>query len=149
MGRWLARRWTPASRLPLDHDAEQPAQGSPPLRRSKRAGETRDDLGRCYDFAAAANGPSKRAYLRYVELMLDLFQPAYLNVAVEESLLRECPGAASSLRVANAAYDAAKARSARRSSSFQIDHLYGYSRTAADQTARDARFESAYASLRG
>jgi hypothetical protein len=118
--------------------------------------KTRDDSSeRCYDFGTAADAASKRAaYLRYVELMVDAFQPAYLNVAVEVNLfLEKCPAAAAGLReVANAAYDAAKAKSPKTLvfPSFQIDHLYGFSKDSCpDQTARGACFDAAYASLQG
>jgi hypothetical protein len=109
----------------------------------------------CYDFATAADAASKRdAYLRYVELMVDTFSPVYLNVAVEVNLFFEkCPAASPALReVVNAAYDAAKARrpSAIVFPSIQIDHLYGYSKDSCpDQTARDACFDAAYATLSG
>jgi hypothetical protein len=118
--------------------------------------KTRDDSSeRCYDFGTAPDGQSKRAaYLRYVELMVDLFRPAYLNVAVEVNLFFEkCPNAASTLReVINAAYDAAKARSDKMLvfPSFQIDHLYGFSKDSCpEQSARDACFDAAYGALQG
>jgi hypothetical protein len=107
----------------------------------------------CYDFRAAPDGTSRRtAYLRYVEWMMDTFAPAYLNVAVEVNLfLEKCASAAPALvEVANAAYDAAKAKSPGTIvfPSIQIDHLYGYSKDSCpDQTARGACFEKAYAAV--
>jgi hypothetical protein len=109
----------------------------------------------CYDFATAPDATSKRdAYLRYVELMVDTFSPAYLNVAVEVNLFFEkCPAASPALKeVVNAAYDAAKARrpNAVVFPSIQVDHLYGYSKDSClDQTARGACFDAAYATLSG
>jgi hypothetical protein len=86
---------------------------------------------RCYDFATAADGPQLRdAYLRYVEHMVETFEPTYLNFAIEVNLfLEKCPAAAPGLiEVADAAYAAAK--SGRPDviafPSFQIDHLYGH-----------------------
>jgi hypothetical protein len=86
---------------------------------------------RCYDFASAPDGAEKRAaYVRYVEYMVDLFAPRYLNFAIELNLfLEKCPqSAASVIDVANAAYAAAKAKVPGLIAfpSFQIDHLYGY-----------------------
>lgn len=48
---------------------------------------------RCYDFAAAYDAAEWRtAYLRYVGWMVDLFQPKYLNIAIELNLfLVTCP----------------------------------------------------------
>ena len=109
----------------------------------------------CYDFATATDAASKRdAYLRYVELMVDTFSPAYLNVAVEVNLFFEkCPAASPALReVVNAAYDAAKARrpSAVVFPSIQIDHLYGYSKDSCpDQTNSGACYDAAYTALAG
>ncbi len=85
---------------------------------------------RCYDFATAPDAASWRAaYLRYVGWMVDLFQPKYLNIAIELNLfLLACPAAWEGMvDVVNAAYDAARAR--RPSTvvfpSIQIDALYG------------------------
>ncbi len=118
--------------------------------------KTSDDTSDvCYDFGTAADAASKRAaYLRYVELMVDTFEPAYLNVAVEVNLFFEkCAAATPALRdVVNAAYDEAKARSPRTLvfPSIQIDHLYGYSKdSCADPTMRDACFAKSYAALSG
>ena len=87
---------------------------------------------RCYDFASAPDAASKRAaYLRYVSFMLDLFEPRYINFAIEVNLFFEkCPTAVPGLiEVANAAYDLieAEAPDVVAFPSFQIDHLYGYS----------------------
>jgi hypothetical protein len=86
---------------------------------------------RCYDFASAADGPQLRAaYLRYVEYMVELFRPTYLNYAIELNLfLEKCEAAAPAvIEVANAAYAAAKAKQPELIAfpSIQIDHLYGY-----------------------
>jgi len=85
---------------------------------------------RCYDFATAADAATWRgAYLRYVEWMVDLFQPRYLNVGIELNLfLVACPTAWDGMvELVNAAYDTAKARrpSAVVFPSIQIDVLYG------------------------
>jgi hypothetical protein len=118
--------------------------------------KTKDDTtAPCYDFGVAPDAASKRAaYLKYVELMVDTFHPAYLNVAVEVNLFFEkCAAAAPALRdVINAAYDVAKAKSPSTAvfPSIQIDHLYGYSKDSCpDQSDRDACFEAAYPSLAG
>jgi hypothetical protein len=85
---------------------------------------------RCYDFARAPDGAVMRAaYIRYVEHMLEVFRPRYLNYAVEVNLfLEKCEGAAQGVvDVANAAYAAAKAADpdVLAFPSFQIDHLHG------------------------
>jgi hypothetical protein len=109
----------------------------------------------CYDFASAADAESKRhAYLRYVEAMVDRFEPAYLNIAIEVNLFFEnCPAARAGLvEVINAAYHAAKARraSAQVFPSFQIDHLHGYSKDSCPDSAQRARcFDEHYAQLEG
>ena len=84
----------------------------------------------CYDFATAADAATWRtAYLRYVEWMVDLFQPRYLNIGIELNLfLVSCPSSWEGMvDVVNAAYDAAKMRrpSAVVFPSIQIDALYG------------------------
>lgn len=118
--------------------------------------KTNDDTSaRCYDFNTASDGASKRAaYLRYVEFMVERFQPAYLNVAIEVNLFFEkCPAAIAGLiEVINAAYGAAKAKrpAAVVFPSFQIDHLYGYSKdSCADATQRAKCFDDHYAQLKG
>jgi hypothetical protein len=118
--------------------------------------ETDDNTsGVCYDFASAPDAAAKRAaYLRYVEFMVERFDPAYVNVAIEVNLFFEkCPGARDGLvQVINAAYDAIKAKRAARVvfPSFQIDHLYGYSEdSCSDQANRDRCFDAHYATLRG
>lgn len=94
---------------------------------------------RCYDFAAAADGASKRtAYARYVDWMVRKFQPRWVNVAVElNAFLGNCPAAWPGMVSAErAAYDAAKAASpdAVVFASFQIDALMGYSGCQAGKT---------------
>ena len=69
----------------------------------------------CYDFHAAPDAATvQQGYLRYVAWMIDEFSPRWLNVAVEVNLFFEkCPAAVDGLvDVANAAYDAAKAKHA-------------------------------------
>ena len=110
---------------------------------------------RCYDFATAADGAQMRAaYLRYVEHMVELFAPTYLNFAVEVNLFFEkCPDAVPGLiEIANAAYAAAKAKQPGLIAfpSIQIDHLYGV----ADDSCpagmdEDVCFERNYAQLEG
>jgi hypothetical protein len=103
----------------------------------------------CYDFASAPDAAAKReAYLGYVRMMVRLFQPRWLNYAVEVNLFFEnCPAAAPGLiALANAAYDAAKAEdpSLIAFPSIQIDHLYGYSKdSCADMSQRDQCFSKA------
>jgi hypothetical protein len=107
----------------------------------------------CYDFATAADAATyKQAYLRYARWMTDEFAPRWLNIAVEVNLFFEhCPGAAAGVvDVANAAYDAAKARDPALIvfPSIQIDHLYGYDQASCpDQTNRAACFDRAYAQI--
>jgi len=114
-----------------------------------------DTTAACYDFATAVDRVKKRdAYLRYVDFMLDTFEPKYLNIAIEVNLFFEkCPAARAGLiEVINAAYARAKRD---RSGlivfpSFQIDHLYGYSKDSCpDQNARDTCFAAHYAELAG
>ncbi|HEX7671767.1 MAG TPA: hypothetical protein VF395_19370 [Polyangiaceae bacterium] len=105
----------------------------------------------CYDFRTAPDSASKEAaYLRYVTYMVDEFAPAYLNVAIEVNLFFEkCPSAGPGLvAVVNRVYDAVKKRAPKTLvfPSFQIDHLYGYSKdSCADATKRSACFDAAYA----
>lgn len=105
----------------------------------------------CYDFRTAADHVAKQAaYLRYVDAMVDFFEPAFLNVAIEVNLFFEkCPAAAGGvIDVINATYDAVKAKhpSVLVFPSFQIDHLYGFSKdSCADPSQRDACFDAAYA----
>jgi hypothetical protein len=77
--------------------------------------------------------------------MIDTFAPRYLNVAIEVNLFFEkCPTAAAGvIDVANATYDAAKAKSASLVvfPSFQIDHLYGYDKTSCPNLADRATCE--------
>jgi hypothetical protein len=107
---------------------------------------------RCYDFGTDDGASKRDAYLRYVAYMVELFRPAYLNVAVEVNLFFEnCPQQKASLvDVANLAYDVAKKASPSTLvfPSIQIDHLYGYSKDSCpDQTRRDQCFDSAYREL--
>jgi hypothetical protein len=133
--------------------------------RERLAATTRIDDGRvetddmtsavCYDFRTAPDASAKRqAYLRYVDFMVEKFDPAYVNVAIEVNLFFEkCASAAPGLiEVANAAYDAIKAKSAARVvfPSFQIDHLHGYSEDSCpDPARRDACFDAHYAVIQG
>jgi hypothetical protein len=116
--------------------------------------ETEDGwAARCYDFASAPDAPDKlRAYLRYVDAMVTLFAPRYLNFAVEINLfLEKCPAAGPGLvAVANEAYRVAKARDPGLIAfpSFQIDHLYGHSSDfCPDQTTRAACYQRALAQI--
>jgi hypothetical protein len=108
---------------------------------------------RCYDFASAPDAAAKRAaYLRYVSFMLDLFEPRYVNFAIEVNLFFEkCPSAVPGLvEVANAAYDLIKAEApgAVAFPSFQIDHLYGYSEDSCPPgNPREACFDALYAPI--
>jgi hypothetical protein len=133
--------------------------------RQRLAATTRIDAGQvktsddttapCYDFATASDAASKRkAYLRYVEAMVELFQPAFVNLAIEVNLFFEkCPAAAPGLvEVINAAYDAAKAKRSQAVvfPSFQIDHLYGYSKDSCPDASQRAKcFDDHYAQLAG
>ena len=109
----------------------------------------------CYDFATASDRASKReAYLRYVDFMLDLFEPEYLNFAIEVNLFFEKCAAATPGLIAfmNSVYEHAKAKrpTAAVFPSFQIDHLYGYSKDSCpDQNQRDTCFDAHYAQLKG
>jgi hypothetical protein len=115
-----------------------------------------DTTAPCYDFSTASDARSKRrAYLGYVEAMVERFQPAFLNLAIEVNLFFEkCPASAvaSLIEVINAAYAAAKAKRAQMLvfPSFQIDHLYGYSKDSCpDATQRAKCFDEHYAQLEG
>ncbi|HEX8790995.1 MAG TPA: hypothetical protein VF765_08575 [Polyangiaceae bacterium] len=107
----------------------------------------------CFDFANDPQGPaSKQAYLAYVAWMIDEFAPTYLNVAVEVNLFFEnCPASvAGAVDVANAAYDAAKAKNAALVvfPSIQIDHLYGYATASCpDASMRAQCFDANYAQI--
>ena len=125
MGR---RRWTRIAEsarghgqagLSLGHDAQRRARprSRPRTVIDNGAGARRTDdwSTACYDFRAAPDAPAvEQAYLRYVAWMIDEFSPRWLNVAVEVNLFFEkCPAAVDGLvDVANAAYDAAKAKRA-------------------------------------
>jgi hypothetical protein len=118
--------------------------------------KTNDETSaKCYDFATAPDRTAKReAYLRYVEAMVERFQPAWLNIAIEVNLFFEkCPAARAGLiEVINAAYDAAKAKRSKTLvfPSFQIDHLYGYSQDSCPEpTMRAKCFDDHYAQLSG
>jgi hypothetical protein len=107
----------------------------------------------CYDFETAPDGAAmKQAYLAYVSWMIDLFSPAYLNVAVEVNLFFEnCPNSAAGvIDVSNAAYALAKTKTPAPLTfpSIQIDHLYGYASTSCpDAGQREACFENLYAQI--
>jgi hypothetical protein len=110
---------------------------------------------RCYDFATAADGAQMRAaYLRYVEYMVELIRPSYLNYAIEVNLfLEKCPAAAAGvIEVANAAYAAAKAKQPALIAfpSFQIDHLYGDAKDSCPEGMdKDACFDRNYEQITG
>ena len=110
---------------------------------------------RCYDFASAPDGTQMReAYLRYVEHMVELFAPTYLNFAVEVNLfLEKCPTAAAGLiETANAAYAAAKAKQPDLIAfpSIQIDHLYGQAEDSCPAGMdKDVCFDRNYAQIEG
>jgi hypothetical protein len=107
----------------------------------------------CFDFATDPTGPSvKAAYLAYVAWMIDEFSPAYLDHAIEINLFFEaCPSQASALvEVANATYDAVKAKSPSLLvfPSFQLEHLYGYTSTScATPTQPGPCFDANYAQI--
>jgi hypothetical protein len=109
----------------------------------------------CYDFASAPDAAQTRAaYLHYVDRMIELFSPTYLNFAIEVNLfLEKCPDAAPGLiDMANAAYKEAKAKNPKLVAfpSFQIDHLYGYAKDAcADGMNKDTCFDHNYAQITG
>src|ERR1700690_364283 len=100
----------------------------------------------CYDFASAPDAAMyQQAYTRYVDWMIDEFQPTWLNMAIEINLYFEaCPAAVTgAVQISNAAYEAAHAHAAGLVvfPSIQIDHLYGYDASScADQSERDACF---------
>jgi len=84
----------------------------------------------CWDARTAADGQTwKDAYVRYVQWMVDTFQPEFLNVGIELNLWDvQCPAAWEGMvDVVNAAYDAAKSRRPATPvfPSIQIDALYG------------------------
>jgi len=108
----------------------------------------------CYDFSSAPDGAAmKQAYLAYVGWMIDLFTPAYLNIAIEVNLFfDQCPASAAAgvIDVANAAYALAKTKNPALVTfpSIQIDHLYGYdSSTCPDAGQRAACFQNLYAQI--
>ena len=93
------------------------------------------------------------AYTRYVDWMIDEFQPTWLNVAIEINLYFENCGssaATGAIQVSNAAYQAAHAHAAGLVvfPSIQIDHLYGYAGCADGQTQADC-FTAHYATING
>ena len=109
---------------------------------------------RRYDFRTAADAATKQAaYLRYVDAMVDFFQPAFLNVAIEVNLFFEkCPASTGGvIDVIDATYDSVKAKHPATLvfPSFQIDHLYGFSKdSCADPSQRDACFDAAYSVIK-
>jgi len=110
---------------------------------------------RCWDARTAADGATWRdAYVRYVEWMVDLFQPEFLNVGIELNLWDiACPSAWDGMvDVVNAAYDAAKARRPATPvfPSIQIDALYGLAPGSCPQgTDAGTCYENGYAHLAG
>lgn len=121
--------------------------------------------GYCYNFSA--NPSMKTAYTRYVDWMTRLFNPSYVNVAVEfSSYLEDCykrVNAATwdarwnaAVDVEGSAYDAVKAvnPSIYAFPSFEINKIYGYEQdcnlpmTAAQCDAqRQAHFDLMYSKL--
>jgi hypothetical protein len=109
---------------------------------------------RCYDFARAPDREAKeRAFLAYLDFMLALFEPRYLNLAIEVNLfIEKCPEATPGLiALIDRAY--AHVKLARPSlpvfPSFQLDHLYGYAKDSCpDPTRRDACFERLYGQIK-
>jgi hypothetical protein len=84
----------------------------------------------CWDARTAADGQMwKDAYVGYVQWMVDLVQPEFLNVGIELNLWDlNCTAAWDGMvDLVNAAYDAAKSRSPATPvfPSIQIDALYG------------------------
>jgi hypothetical protein len=84
----------------------------------------------CWDARTAPDGQTwTDAYVRYVQWMVDTFQPEFLNVGIELNLWDvQCPAAWDGVvDVVNAAYDAAKSRRPATPvfPSIQIDALYG------------------------
>lgn len=109
----------------------------------------------CYDFAAAPDRDAKKAaYLRYVDFMLERFDPKYLNFGIEVNLFFEkCPAATPGLRAfLNEVYQHVKEAKPQLIAfpSFQLDHLYGYSdQSCADASKRAECYERNYAQLDG
>ncbi len=107
----------------------------------------------CWDARTAADGATWRdAYVRYVQWMVDLFQPEFLNVGIELNLWDiACPSAWDGMvDVVNAAYDAAKARRPATPvfPSIQIDALYGLAPGSCPQgTDAGTCYETGYAHL--
>ncbi|HEX7843844.1 MAG TPA: hypothetical protein VF469_40495 [Kofleriaceae bacterium] len=105
----------------------------------------------CYDLATAADGGAlETAYARYVEYMVRLFQPRWINVAVEVSLFHlSCPATWDGMvALEREAYDAAKraAPTAPAFPSIQLDALYGRVGCKPPSTA-DQCYETEYAAL--
>lgn len=106
---------------------------------------------RCFDFAAAADGPAKKAaYLRYVEFMVERFEPRWMNVAIEINLFHlSCPEAWDGMvDVQRSAYDAVKA--ARPETivfpSFALGPLYGFD---CPEDMRAQCYDANYAAIAG
>jgi len=107
----------------------------------------------CYDLASAADGPALRAaYARYVEYLVGLFHPRWINFAIEVSLYHvACPGAWDGIvALERDAYDAAKraAPDAPAFPSIQLDVLYGRFACPMGKTP-DECYETEYAALAG
>ena len=105
----------------------------------------------CYDLATAADGGSLRtAYARYVDYMVQLFQPRWTNIAVEVSLFHlGCPAAWDGMvALERQAYDAAKCAAPATPAfpSIQLDALYGRVGCQRPRTA-DQCYETEYAAL--
>jgi hypothetical protein len=107
----------------------------------------------CYDFRSAPDAAARRAaYLAYVDYMVGVFAPAFLDIAIEVNLFFEkCPAAAPGLvDVINAVYDAQKAKHPNMLvfPSIQIEHLYGYSTDSCPVgTPQSNCFATAYATI--
>jgi hypothetical protein len=86
----------------------------------------------CFDFATDAQGPQlAAAYGRYVDFMIETFEPKWLNTVIEMNLFMNCGDVAwrSLVNVHNDIYDAVKSAHPNLIvfPSIQIDHLYGVS----------------------
>jgi hypothetical protein len=109
----------------------------------------------CWDARTAADEATWRdAYVRYVEWMVDLFQPEFLNVGIELNLWDiACPSAWEGMvDLVNAGYDAAKARRPATPvfPSIQIDALYGVAPGSCPPgTDAGTCYETGYAHLAG
>lgn len=108
---------------------------------------------RCYDLATAGDGAALRTgYARYVDYMVQLFQPRWTNVAVEVNLFHvNCAAAWDGMvGLEHDAYDAARraAPEAPAFPSIQLDVLSGRVGCPQGMTA-DQCYETEYAALAG